>query len=211
MSELTGGGTSDPALHPTGRDEVVASTIQAAIELFSNRNPSQVSVREIAAIAGVSHALVHRYMGSKQEIFAAALATARQEAADYWMQEHGLSKTAGTFDSDLPPGRYVRMVVRASLDGVEISAADMKLPHSDKMLELLVSTPFPPSDAGSPFDVRILLSAVTAMAAGMAVAEPFFLAQSGLENEDSEYVYAELNRLIRLILTLADTKPHPAQ
>ena len=56
MSELTGSGNSEQALRPTGRDEVIASTIQAAIELFSKRNPSQVSVREIAAGAGVSHA-----------------------------------------------------------------------------------------------------------------------------------------------------------
>ncbi|MDR3687178.1 MAG: helix-turn-helix domain containing protein [Coriobacteriia bacterium] len=211
MSELTGSGNSEQALRPTGRDEVIASTIQAAIELFSKRNPSQVSVREIAAGAGVSHALVHRYMGSKQDIFRAALAAARQEAADYWMQEHGLSQTAGTFDSTLPPGRYVRMAVRASLDGVEISPEDLKLPHSDEMLKLLVGSGLPPIEAQAPFDIRIVLSAVTAMAAGMAIAEDFFLAQSGLQDEDPTYVHSEFNRLIRLNLSLADTRPRPAE
>lgn len=211
MSELTGSGASDPALRPAGRDEVIAGTIQAAIELFSKNNPSQVSVREIASKAGVSHALVHRYMGSKQDIFCTALATARREAADYWMHEHGMSKTSGTFDSDLPPGRYVRLIVRAALDGIEISPEDMRLPHADKMLGVLESMPFPNAGAQAPFDARLLFSAVTAMAAGMAGAEDFFLAQSGLENEDPEYIYGELNRLIRLILSFADTKAAPTE
>ena len=211
MSESTGSSASDPALRPAGRDEVVRTTIQAAIELFSHRNPSQVSVREIAANAGISHALVHRYMGSKQEIFTAALAAAREEAAQYWMREHGMSKTSATFDSDLPPGRYVRMAVRASLDGVPMNAQDLKLPHADKMLEMLTSTPFPANEAETPFDVRILFSAITALTAGMAVAEGFFLAQSGLDSENPEYVHAEMNRLIRVILTLADTKSADAE
>lgn len=204
MSELTGSSASDTALRPTGRDEVIQNTVQAAVQLFSERNPSQVSVREIAARAGVSHALVHRYMGSKHDIFCAALLSARTSAAEFWMKEHGMSQTAGTFDADLPPGRYVRLVIRAALDGVKISPDDMKLPHADRMLEVLESTPFPAQDGERPFDVRILFSAITAMAAGMAVAEDFFLTQSGLQDTDPEYVYSEMNRLMRHILSFAD-------
>ncbi|HEY5540701.1 MAG TPA: helix-turn-helix domain-containing protein [Coriobacteriia bacterium] len=205
MSELTGGGAFDPA-HPIGRDEVIETTTRAAADLFAERNPSQVSVREIAARAGVSHALVHRYMGSKDDIFYAALAAAREDAAAYWQSEHGMSKTAGTFDSDLPPGKYVHMVVRAALDGVKMSPADMKLPHSDRMLQILESTPFPADDADRGFDVRLLFSAVTAMAAGMSVAQDFFLVQSGLEGADREYIGSELNRLIRRIVSMGDPR-----
>jgi hypothetical protein len=81
----------------------------------------------------------------------------------------------------------------------------MKLPHADAMLHVLESTSFPSDEAEHGFDARLLFSAVTAMAAGMAVAEQFFLVQSGLEGADPEHVHTELNRLIRRILTLAET------
>ena len=207
MSERTTGGETDPALHPAGRSEVIEATTRAAADLFAEHNPSQVSIREIAARAGVSHALVHRYMGTKEDIFAAALDMARKDAADYWVSEHGMSKTAGTFDSDLPPGRYVRLVMRAALDGVKISPEDLKLPHADRMLAMLATTQFPVDDAEKGFDVRLIFTAITAMAAGMAVAEKLFLVQSGLESEDPEHVYSELNRLIRRIVSLAEPGP----
>jgi AcrR family transcriptional regulator len=205
MTEHNGSGTSaDSDPRPVGRDEVVQATIRAAAELFAQRNPSQVSVREIATRAGVSHALVHRYLGTKDDIFRAALALDRQEAAEYWISDHGMGRTAGTFEEDLPPGRYIRTIMRASLDGVPMSVADMKFPHADKMLEFLRSTEFPSVEDAPGFDVRLLFSAVTAMAAGMAVAEEFFLVQSGLEGDDREHVHAELNRLIMRVMTLAD-------
>ena len=45
----------------------------AAEELFSAYGFSAVTVRAIAERAGVSHALVHRYVGSKAEIYRAVL------------------------------------------------------------------------------------------------------------------------------------------
>ena len=205
MTEHDGGGSSsDTDPRPVGRDEVVQATIRAAAQLFAERNPSQVSVREIATRAGVSHALVHRYLGTKDDIFRAALALDREEAATYWINDHGMGRTAGTFEADLPPGRYIRTIMRAALDGVPMSPADMKLPHSDRMLDFLRSAEFPNVEDSPGFDVRLLFSAVTAMAAGMAIAEEFFLVQSGLESDDRESVRAELDRLIMRIMTLAD-------
>ena len=150
---------------------------------------------------------MHRYLGTKDDIFRAALALDRDEAAEYWMKDHGMGRTAGTFRADLPPGRYLRTIMRAALDGIPMSAKDLKLPHSDRMLEFLESSEFPDTADGPGFDVRLLFSAVTAMAAGIAVAEDFFLVQSGLENEDRDKLRAELDRLILRIMTLAE---HPA-
>jgi AcrR family transcriptional regulator len=191
--------------HPAGREQVTLETIRAAADLFAERNPSQVSVREIAQQAGVSHALVHRYLGTKDEIFRAALKRLRDEAAEYWTHTHGAGRTSDTLRADLPPGRYVRAVVRAALEGVPMTAEDMKFPHADRMLALLESGPLPGISADdAPFDPRLLFSAVIAMATGMAIAEEFFLVQSGLENENRDKVHAEMARLIMRIMALAD-------
>lgn len=188
---------------PVGRDEVIEATLKAAATLFAQRNPSQVSVREIASRAGVSHALVHRYLGSKEDIFHAALMRERQEAADYWLEHHGMSETAGTLREDLPPGRFMRTVLRARLEGMEIPEEELRLPHADKMLEHIKGHPFG-EVSSEPFDPRLLFSACTAMLAGMAVAEDFFLAQSGIDGQDREQLRSELNRLVGRVLSLAE-------
>jgi AcrR family transcriptional regulator len=45
-----------------------AEILRAARQLFATRGIDQVTVRDIAADAGVTHALVHRYFGTKEEI-----------------------------------------------------------------------------------------------------------------------------------------------
>ena len=62
-----------------GREQTTEAILDAAEKLFSERGFTAVTVRDIAAEAGVSHALVHRYLGSKAEIYRAMLA--RNEGA----------------------------------------------------------------------------------------------------------------------------------
>jgi AcrR family transcriptional regulator len=54
---------------PRGSSEHTRSEIlKAARKLFAERGINEVSVRDIAAEAGVTHALVHRYFGTKEEM-----------------------------------------------------------------------------------------------------------------------------------------------
>jgi AcrR family transcriptional regulator len=57
------------------RDEL----IEAALELFSHRNPEEVSIDDVAAAAGASRALVYHYFGGKQELYLAALLSAADQ------------------------------------------------------------------------------------------------------------------------------------
>ena len=56
-----------------GRDATTAAILDAAEELFHERGYEAVTVRDIADQAGVSHALVHQYAGSKEDLFRAVL------------------------------------------------------------------------------------------------------------------------------------------
>jgi AcrR family transcriptional regulator len=59
---------------PRGDSTVTRQVILAAArKLFAAHGVDGVSVREIAAEAGVNHALVHRYFGTKDEMVAAIL------------------------------------------------------------------------------------------------------------------------------------------
>ncbi len=54
----------------------------AAIELFAERGYDRTTVRDIAARAGVNQALLFRYFGSKEALFADATAGYRRERTD---------------------------------------------------------------------------------------------------------------------------------
>ena len=63
-----------------GREQTTAAILDAAEKLFAERGFTAVTVRDIAAEAGVSHALVHRYLGAKEEVYRAMLS--RRETVD---------------------------------------------------------------------------------------------------------------------------------
>lgn len=53
---------------PRGPDEVRGALIAAATDLYRQRGPGSVTVKEIATHAGVNHGLVHHYFGSKDAL-----------------------------------------------------------------------------------------------------------------------------------------------
>jgi AcrR family transcriptional regulator len=57
------------------RDEL----IDAALQLFSDRSPEDISIDDVAAAAGASRALVYHYFGGKHELYVAALRSAAQQ------------------------------------------------------------------------------------------------------------------------------------
>lgn len=57
---------------PLGKEAVVSALTTATIDLLIEHG-TDISVRQIAAAAGVNHGLVHTYFGSKQALLSAAL------------------------------------------------------------------------------------------------------------------------------------------
>jgi AcrR family transcriptional regulator len=183
---------------PKGRDSVIDAAIRAAADLFAEKNPSHVTVREIAARAGVSHALVHRYLGSKEEILGKVLEYDREQAE---MCQVGSDGAAAAFGQGMPWARYLQTVMRASLDGMPLPEAS-QLPHAEPLMHSMEGPESVQVDGEPRFDTRVLFSAVTAMTASMAIAEDVFLAQAGLDGTDRDRFRDELNRLISRITTL---------
>lgn len=58
---------TDPT-RPRGREAVREAVLDATRSLVAERGPDRFSVREIAARAGVNHALVHRHFGTKADV-----------------------------------------------------------------------------------------------------------------------------------------------
>ena len=111
---------------PHGREQVRSAVLSATSALVAEHGPAGFSVREIAARAGVNHALVHRHFGTKADVLEQMLA-ADAEAVVAAVVESGLP-TSGEAGGevvaellDLLAARpsYWRTLVHAVLDSPE--------------------------------------------------------------------------------------------
>ena len=119
--------TSPPAdAKPRGREQVRSAVLTATSALVAERGPDGFSVREIAARAGVNHALVHRHFGTKADVLEQMLA-ADAEAVVAAVVESGLP-TSGQAGGDVVAElldllaarpSYWRTLVHAVLDSPE--------------------------------------------------------------------------------------------
>ena len=85
-----------------GRKATTAAILDAAEELFSARGYSAVAVRDIAERAGVSHPIVHKYVGSKADVLRAVLA-----------RDEGLIVSAAPANPDLIESTQPHVAARA--------------------------------------------------------------------------------------------------
>lgn len=94
--------------------------IASAIELFADRGPAAVTVREIADDAGVNHGLVHHYFGSKDGLLTAALDALSVQAADEIAATHDLTVTYATGRAIERHGRILAFLLLDSRDPADI-------------------------------------------------------------------------------------------
>ena len=113
---------------PRGRDEVRSAVLTATSDLVAERGPDGFSVRDIAARAGVNHALVHRHFGTKADVLEEMLA-ADAEAVVAAVIASGLP-TSGVAGADVVEDllellatrpSYWRTLVNAVLDTPEVA------------------------------------------------------------------------------------------
>ena len=102
---------TDDIARPVGRDAVRRALIDATTQLAIEQGLS-MSVRDIAARAGVNHGLVHTYFGSKDALISAAFddinARAAAEASDDGFPPLDLASRRG--------GELVKALARLMLD-----------------------------------------------------------------------------------------------
>lgn len=105
-----------PEMHSkrSSADETRAALVDALIELLGERSVAAISVREVAAAAGVNHGLVHRYFGSKDALVRAAVEQISQQVYDGFPARG----QTGWFYRMLRANPHIAVIVaRACLDG----------------------------------------------------------------------------------------------
>jgi TetR/AcrR family transcriptional regulator, repressor for neighboring sulfatase len=187
---------------PHGRDEIVASVVEAATELFSARGPASVSLRDVAAAARVTLSQIHRHIGNKEALLAAVL------AADLAAGE-GPAATAGDlelaawlklmFRRDLPARGRTRLHGQIILDGYDLPELQRRYPGVELTVRLL-------GEALPDEQARVRAALLTAFFGGWQLFGPTYLRVTGADGVGAER-FAEI--IGPLLDALATAPPGP--
>ncbi len=182
------------------REATTAAMLDAAEELFAAYGFTAVSVRDIAKQAGVSHALVHRYLGNKDDIYRKVLE--RNEdvvAAAAAGTDDLMEAVALMFREGLAHRQYLRLVTHSALHGLPFDATMGRFPATELLIELAGRSKGEALPCGD-VDPRVAIAAVVALYLGWVSLEPWLVPAAGLQEEDQAMVLADLERVIRCLI-----------
>ena len=126
---------------PHGRDRIIAAVVGAATELFAERGPAAVSLRDVAARADVTLSQIYRHIGNKDALLAAVLAAELAGTGDA-SAVRGLDLTTFLkmlFGLEHPQAR-TRLQARIILDGYDLPALQSRYPGIELGIKLLRQT-----------------------------------------------------------------------
>lgn len=186
-----------------GRAVVEERVLACAQRLFAERGFRDVTVRDIAAAAGVSHALVHRYLGSKKAIFGAVLQRNQGPMLARAMSAQTAREAAVAMFRELRASRpeYLKLLARAVMDGAPFDTVGHQFRAYQRLIELLER------DAARGAAVerelpepRVIAAALTALVIGWTVTESLLVPASGLGGHEPAAVEASLELVVQAMV-----------
>jgi AcrR family transcriptional regulator len=182
-----------------GRDETSEAILDAAEELFADRGYTAVTVREIAAAAGVSHALVHRYLGSKEALYRAMLQRRENLILDAAPAEEDLVvATRLMLRAAVAESRYVKLLVHSALHGLPYERTMGRFAATERLIELAQATASAEGDDRGPdaMDPRFVIASFVAMLLGWSAARDWLRRAAGLQDLGDEELVGLFERLV---------------
>lgn len=199
-TRVTTGGSTKPKQTRFSREETRNRILDAAEELFSRRDPSKVTVREIAEAAGVTHPLVHQYVGTKSAIHEAVIERSAPHRQQTISKHLVYREVMPELFADVLDHRvHTRSVVRSAMDGVEYTPFDARL-KTGQMLLALGSAALEQGEARLPapdaMDPRFVLAATVAFTYGWVATEDWLIPIFNLQDESTEEIRAQMNTIL---------------
>ncbi len=174
------------------RTKTKARIANAAGQLFSEHGTEAVSVREIAARAGVSHTLVHKYFGTKEELVRVVIGARDDRFAGLLSQVSSDRETLReTTRSVLRSREQLRTTMYAALEGRSSEEVGGFSPAMGVFIQRFMGERR--GDAGeTAVDPRVVAAAMAALLLGWSVLQEMLLEATGLEDLGEEDVLEAL-------------------
>jgi len=189
-----------------GREATTAAILEAARELFSERGYAAVTVRAIAERAGVTHALVHQYLGSKTEIFRAVLKRGERVLVSAAPDNPDLLESASRMlrQGLEQSGRaHARLLVGSALGGLPYDRTAGRFAAIERLIELAERQAGSASEAERAerdLDPRLGVACVGTLFLGWVAGEHWMRPAAGLQRMDEAELVDGLERVILSIL-----------
>ena len=169
---------------PHGPEEVVRAVVDVAIDMFSKHGYSGVSLRQVAAAAGVNPGLVHRYIGSKEDVLRAVF-----DRFNYELEEgpHAVTGPPLTPGAEQLIYAQQRIIAHLTLEGYDVSVFRTQSPLADLILATIHD-----HDEIDDRTARIRTLQILALGLGWRLFEPFLLGATGLDEGDKEDIAATI-------------------
>jgi AcrR family transcriptional regulator len=183
-----------------GREQTTTAILDAAEKLFSQRGFTAVSVRDIAAEAGVSHALVHRYLGSKAQVYRTMLLRRETVIRDAAPDEDDLIEATRLMlrEAVLHQRGYVRMLASSALNGLSYEQTVGRFAATERLVEIAEKVVAAEGEARSPAapDPRFVIASIVAMLLGWSAGREWVLKAVNLEPMSDEEFCDEFERIV---------------
>ena len=169
---------------PRGREEVSAALIDASVELFADRLPDQVTVREIAVRANVNQGLVHAYFGSKDGLIKATIHhLAKMRAAIIEDVATGAEAMPRLLELQHRHPAFARLLAWWLLEGRDIAELELELGAVDRLLDRRYGP-----GVTSKIDQRVVAAAIGMLLFGSVVFRGYADARGLGDISDEQFV-----------------------
>ncbi|WTW99722.1 TetR/AcrR family transcriptional regulator [Streptomycetaceae bacterium NBC_01309] len=212
------------ASRPRANDaqDAAAKILDAATELFHERSPASVSLREIARKAGVNYGLIHHYYGTKEAILAEVFRRSSARGAEVVAGADDLDTALGQLGRN--PRAYARMLAWALLDSDTSQVFTSETPAVTRVRELVeeewarqaagtadpsVSGEGTSGVAGGGFDPRVVSATAVLAVLGWGLFAPFLIPAAGLGDRTEEDIRDEVRALVARMAVAAGTPAGP--
>lgn len=198
-----------PRSRRAGREATMEAILTAAEQLFALQGLDGTSVREVAARAGVTHALVHRYFGTKDDLYRAVLARHEDVIRDAAEDVDDLVGSAARMVREgLAYHRdYLRLLVASAVSGVPYDRSIVNFSATQRLVDLARSAAarsgHPPEGenaAAAESDRRLGVAMASSLLLGWASTEPWLAKAVGIEGLGDEATAAGVERAVRILL-----------
>ena len=162
---------------------MVAATLTVAADLFADKGPAATSIRDIASRAGVNHGLIHRHIGSKDQLVGAVLDYLGQHLAEL------LAVGADGPELNAAIDRQMRVIARTTLDGYPVGELQTRFPNMAQQVDRMKQRH--PTERGA----RLAAAHLNALQIGWRLFGDFLRASTGLEDLTDDELQRSLAEL----------------
>ena len=180
---------------PFGREEVKTAILNATEKLLLKYSPNEISVRNIAKLAKIKHPLIYRHFGTKDKLISLALTRGLTKIVDKNLNIENLEGNVGLLYEVAKNNKFRLTLARSMVEGVNPHQMQNQFPLTQKLLELMKKRKAESESTGK-YGVEFLTAALTALALGWMLYEPFLLAATGLEDENKEEIDGKIIGLL---------------